>query len=163
MDRELVFENWYRSEHPRLIGVLFVLCGEADVAQESADEAFARALARWPDVRAMASPGGWAYRVALNHLRRTLRRRRLEARLIPWRRIEALEVPILPEVWRAVATLPERQRTAIALRFLGDLPEADIAAAMGVQRGTVSSTLALARRRLAELLHDFDPEEARHG
>jgi RNA polymerase sigma factor (sigma-70 family) len=53
-----------------------------------------------------------------------------------------------PELWAAVRALPDRQRTAIVLRYLGDLPEADIAAAMGIARGTVSSTLADARRNL---------------
>lgn len=160
------FEEWYRAEHPRLIGALFVLSGDADVARDATDEAFARALARWPEVGAMASPGAWTYRVALNVLRRTLRRRQLEARLLLRQdRLRPLEGPALPEVWRAVATLPKQQRTAVVLRFLADLPEADIALAMGVRRGTVSSTLAIARRRLAVLLRDFDPEteEVPHG
>jgi DNA-directed RNA polymerase specialized sigma24 family protein len=41
-------------------------------------EAFARALAAWPRVRTMDSPGGWLYRVALNQARSWLRRRGLE-------------------------------------------------------------------------------------
>ena len=68
---------------------------------------------------------------------------------------------------RALDRLPFDQRTAIVLRFVADLPEADIALAMGVRRGTVSSTLALARRRLSELLQDdvdTDPfEEVSHA
>jgi predicted RNA polymerase sigma factor len=68
------FEAWYRREHPRLIGSLAALSGREDVAADAADEAFARALARWPRVSKMASPGGWTYRVALNELRRRLRR-----------------------------------------------------------------------------------------
>ncbi|MCU1351729.1 MAG: hypothetical protein JWM05_938, partial [Acidimicrobiales bacterium] len=39
------FEAWYRKEHPRVLGALFVLSGEPDVAREATDEAFARALA----------------------------------------------------------------------------------------------------------------------
>src|SRR5438105_8229359 len=76
------FEPWYRKEHPRVLGALFVLSGEADVARDATDEAFARALAHWPKVGGMESPGGWVYRVALNELRRTLRRRSAEARIL---------------------------------------------------------------------------------
>jgi RNA polymerase sigma factor (sigma-70 family) len=34
-------------------------------------------------------------------------------------------------LWQAVAELPERQRAAVALRYVGDLPHRDIAQAMG--------------------------------
>jgi hypothetical protein len=103
------FEAWYRAEHPRLIAALFVVSGDADVAQEATDEAFARALARWPRVGAMASPGAWTYRVALNVLRRTFRRRRIETQLLRRQAtIAQLDRPVLPEVWQAVAQLPER-------------------------------------------------------
>ena len=45
---------------------------------------------------------------------------------------------------------PVRQRTAVVLRYVADMTESDIAEAMGITRGTVSSTLADARRRMAE-------------
>ena len=144
-----------------------MLSGEPDVARDATDEAFARALAHWSKVEGMESPGGWVYRVALNELRRTLRRRSTEARVLQLHRPREVPGGPLPEVWQAVAQLPGRQRTAIVLRFVADLPEADIAQAMGVRRGTVSSTLALARRRLSELLQDdidIDPfEEVSHA
>ena len=35
------------------------------------------------------------------------------------------------ELWRAVGGLPDRQRSAVALRFLGDLRHREIAAALG--------------------------------
>jgi len=34
-------------------------------------------------------------------------------------------------VWQAVRTLPDRQRSAVVLRFVGDLPHREIAAAIG--------------------------------
>ena len=64
------------------------------------------------------------------------------------------------ELWQAVGRLPRRQRTAIVLRYVADLPEADIAAAMGIARGTVAATLAAARRRLeADLRPELVVEE----
>lgn len=158
------FEEWYRSEHPRVLGALFVLSGEPDVARDATDEAFARALAAWERVGEMDSPGAWVHRVALNVLRRTMRRRALEQRLLHRQYSPSPAAVPLPEIWQAVAKLPERQRVAIVLRFVADLPEADIALTMGTQRGTVSSTLAIARRRLGELLQDdADHEEVTHA
>jgi predicted RNA polymerase sigma factor len=37
------FEGWYRTEHPRVIGVLAVISGDRDASIDAADEAFARA------------------------------------------------------------------------------------------------------------------------
>jgi RNA polymerase sigma-70 factor (ECF subfamily) len=142
------FEDWYHQHHPRLVRSLTVLSGDADAAADAADEAFVRAYERWKRVSAMASPAGWLHQVGANALRRRMRRRAMEQRFS--RSGPDLVHPPLPhpELWAAVRALPDRQRTAIVLRYLGDLPEADIAAAMGIARGTVSSTLADARRNL---------------
>lgn len=55
-------------------------------------------------------------------------------------------------LWSAVSALPERQRTAIVLRYVPDLKEYDIATVMGISRSTVSTTLRDARNRLESLL-----------
>jgi RNA polymerase sigma-70 factor (sigma-E family) len=52
----------------------------------------------------------------------------------------------------AVSRLPRRSREILVLRYYLDLPDADIAAALGVSRGTVSST---ASRALAALGHEL--------
>ena len=148
MEPSIGFDEWYRREHGRLAASLVVVSGDVDAATDAVDEAFARALDRWDAVSRMASPVGWTYRVALNVLRRRMRRARLELRVV--RDISAAPALDLPdlELWQAVGRLPRRQRTAIVLRYVADLPEADIAAAMGIARGTVAATLAAARRRL---------------
>lgn len=88
------FAEWYRAEHPKVVGSMTVLCGYPDLANEVTDEAFARALSRWSKVERMDSPGGWTYRVALNQLRRTMRRRSMEAQRMA---IVAESVPAIAE------------------------------------------------------------------
>lgn len=149
------FDGWYRVQHPRVLGVLVALSGDGDLAGDATDEAFSRAFERWDRVSAMESPSAWTHRVALNELRRRARRRAMEQRL-RWRwvvRDHPLGVPD-PQLWEAVRALPERQRQVIVLRYVSDLPEAEIATALGVTRGTVASTLSDARRRLAAVLPD---------
>jgi RNA polymerase sigma factor (sigma-70 family) len=55
-----------------------------------------------------------------------------------------------------VRQLPERQRVAVVLRYLLDLPEQEVAAAMRISRGTVASALAAAHQRLATWLTEED-------
>jgi RNA polymerase sigma-70 factor (ECF subfamily) len=144
------FETWYLREHPRVVAALTWVAGDPDVAADATDEAFARAYANWRRVGQMASPGGWVYRVALNVVRRRMRRAALEQRTVE-PPAEVAHV-VDHEIWTVVQQLPERQRVAVVLRYLLDLPERDVATAMGISRGTVASALAAARRRLAAWL-----------
>ena len=77
------FEPWYAAEHPRVLAALVLVAGDLDQAREAVDEAFSRALARWPRVAGLASPTGWVYTVALNCHRRARRRAAIEQRLLP--------------------------------------------------------------------------------
>jgi RNA polymerase sigma-70 factor (ECF subfamily) len=153
-DDVVPFEQWYRAEHLRLLAALVVACGDEHLAQDVTAEAFARALAAWRRVSVMDEPSGWTYRVAINLLRRRARRAATEARLLPATVVRATgrSDHDAIELWDAVATLPPRERLAVALRYASGLSEAEVAHAMGVAVGTTSSTLASARRRLAAAL-----------
>lgn len=163
---DLSFDSWYRALHPRLVAAMALTTGHLDEAADIADEALARALERWPAVSGMASPDGWAFQVAYNLVRRRARRRKLEETLL--RRFPArpadgdLPAPA-GEAWAIVAGLPRRQREVVVLRFVADLPEDHIAAALGIARGTVSSTLADAKRSLALELSDPGTPDSKHG
>ena len=128
------------------------MAGDPDLAQEATAEAFTRALERWDRVGRMASPSGWAYRVGVNVVKRRLRRAKLEGLLAP--RSPSVQPPptLEPELWEALRSLPIRQRTALALRYVCDLTQADVARVMGIAPGTVAATLTAARRRMAALL-----------
>lgn len=153
------FEAWYEAEHPRLIATLLLVTGNLDVAAEAVDEACARALARWSRVCTMTSPEAWTYRVAVNVANRRWRRLALEQRFLRRQRPVVLVPPPGEEAWLVVRDLPPRQRTAVVLRHVADLTEVDIAAVMGVTRGTVSSTLTAAHRTLADHLASERYEE----
>jgi RNA polymerase sigma-70 factor (ECF subfamily) len=141
------FEAWYLREHPKVMAALTWVAGDPHVAADATDEAFARAYANWRRVERMASPGGWVYRVGLNVVRRRMRRAAFEQRTLE-PPAEVAQV-VDREIWTVVQQLPERQRVAVVLRYLLDLPEQEVATAMGISRGTVASALAAARRRLA--------------
>jgi RNA polymerase sigma-70 factor (ECF subfamily) len=151
------FEPWYLREHPKVVAALTWVAGDPHVAADAADEAFARAYADWRRVERMSSPGGWVYRVALNVVRRRMRRAALEQRTIE-PPAEVADV-VDNEIWAVVQQLPERQRVAVVLRYLLDLPEKEVAVAMGISRGTVASALAAARQRLAAWLTDEEDSD----
>jgi RNA polymerase sigma-70 factor (ECF subfamily) len=56
----------------------------------------------------------------------------------------------------ALASLPERQRLALFLRYYADLDYAGIAEALGISRGTVSATLHAAHANLQTRLKEVN-------
>ncbi len=158
------FETFYRDEYPSVLGMAYGLTGRAGVAEDLAQEAFLRAYARWDEVARMASPQGWVRRVAVNLAMSRFRRLRSEAaallRLGPaeagWQPASQAEHE---DFWDAVRRLPRRQAQAVALRYVADLPVAEVGEALGVAEGTAKALLHQARQRLERQL----AAKERHG
>ncbi len=146
-------EDHFRQHFPQVVASLALVVGDRELAHDAAAEAFAKAYSRWSRVSSYRSPTGWIYTVALNGARRSARRRTRERDLLA---AQPTPVAIADTddlgVWELLDTLPERQRTAVVLRYAADLTEADVAAAMGVTRSTVSSQLRAAHAHLADQL-----------
>jgi RNA polymerase sigma-70 factor, ECF subfamily len=152
------FETWYRTQYPLVVRVLAIVGGDLETASDAAAEAFTRALAQWARVSVMSSPSGWTYAVALNVLRRRQRRASIE-RLIMQRPPPAAPVPgDYLYLWEAVRSLPTRQRAAVVLHYVADLPQAEVAKIMGVAPGTVAATLHAAKARLRAALDAKDTD-----
>lgn len=142
-----IFEDWYRELHPQLVAVVVASFGDLSLAREAADEACVRAFEKWDDVSSMASPNGWAVKVAINVAKRRLRRRAAERTLLRRTAFEEVSGPA-GELWHVVNELPPRQREAVALRQITQMTETEIAQVMGISRGGVSSTLRAAHSAL---------------
>ncbi len=150
------FDTWYADLRPAMGVALAAWCGDASVAADALDESFARAIERWDRVRRLDSPAGWVWRTATNIVRRRERRHAMEARLLRRQSSPDAGAPDRVEddldLRQALRALTERQRTAVVLYYVADLPVAEVALAMGVADGTVTATLHQARQRLNDAL-----------
>ena len=154
------FDDWYRVLRPRVVATLAAACGSFDDATDATDEAFATALERWDRVRVMDNPDGWTYRVALNLTRKRVGRRSRERELLVRPGDDGAPHDDLGSAFLEdlVSGLPPRMREVIVLRHVADLTEPAIASALGISRGTVSSTLRDAHERLARQLDRPGPD-----
>jgi RNA polymerase sigma factor (sigma-70 family) len=131
-----------RREWPRLVGALSLFTGDADLAEELAQETLARVCRDWRKVSQLAAPGAWAHRVAIN-----LARSHFRHRAVVRKHTSALAAIATVDddcastlaVRHAVAQLPVRQRTALVLRYFADLSVAETAEAMRCPTGTVKT------------------------
>jgi RNA polymerase sigma-70 factor (ECF subfamily) len=156
------FEEFYTATVGRLLGAMYPVTGDLHEAEEIVQEAFARASTRWSRLRDYDVPEAWVRRVAMNLAADRGRRLQRQARAllrtgpppsVPPASVEAMALA------EALRTLPMRQRQAIVLYHLIDLPVEEVAATLGTRSGTVKSLLARGRRTLATRL--ADPEEVR--
>nr|WP_239145362.1 sigma-70 family RNA polymerase sigma factor [Actinoplanes couchii] len=147
------FDEVYAAHYTGLTVQLYAYFGDRQEAQDVAQEAFCRALARWSAVAEYDDPAGWIRRVAWNLAVSRWRRARTALNFL---RRERHEEPLADgpsSEWvalvAALAELPATQRRAMVLHYLGDQPVAEIAAREGVAVGTVKSWLHRARTTLA--------------
>lgn len=142
------FEALYRAEFGAVRRAAYLLCGDRALAEDAAQEAFARALARWPRLREQSWVTGWIVTTALNVARRSLRRRPQAG---PERPAQG-DPDAAADLWTGIRALSPRQQEAIALYYVADLPLSEVAHLMRCEVGTVKSHLARARETLARRL-----------
>jgi RNA polymerase sigma-70 factor (ECF subfamily) len=142
----------YAGTHRRLVVQLAAITGDLAEAEDVVQEAFSRALSRWPRIRDYDNPEAWVYAVALNLARSRWRRTRTALIALPKLRARSIEPELSPDhvaLLAALRQLPERQREAVVLHHIGDLSVDEVARRMNVPVGTVKSWLSRSRVALA--------------
>jgi RNA polymerase sigma factor (sigma-70 family) len=138
------------------------LLGPGDDAREVAQEVALRVLERRSQLRDPAKFDAWVHRVTVRETLQRLRgrRRRHEAEVqLDVQLHEAVGsvvdsadlVDVASTARAALARLGERERLAIVLHYVHDLPDHEIATILECRRGTVNSLLSRARARLRSM------------
>jgi RNA polymerase sigma-70 factor, ECF subfamily len=139
-DRGRTFEEFFHGEKADLFATLCIVTRDRHEAEELTQDAFVRVLERWDRVGSMDDPRGYLYRTAMNafrsRYRRAIRRtKRIAGTVQPDDGIAEIEAR--DSVIRAMAALSERQRAAVVLTDLLDLPSREAARILGIRPSTV--------------------------
>jgi RNA polymerase sigma-70 factor (sigma-E family) len=152
---ELDFAEFVREVSPRLLRTAYVLGGSQDVAEDLVQEALERACARWHKIAVAGAPEAYVRQIVVNlandRWRRIARQRESVEAQVPDRpdpRDEYARLDLRDQLTVLLEALPIRMRTIIALRYLHDMDDAQIAAALNITPGAVRSQLS---RGLAKL------------
>jgi len=152
--REASLENLealYRSRFDVFARVAASVTGDSERARDAVQEAFATAVRKRRSFRGEGALEAWVWRIVLNVARSDARRS------VP---APDFDEPVSTnghpeddaELRVALARLPERQRTAVFLRYYADLDYAAIGEALGISTGTVAATLNAAHAALRSRL-----------
>jgi RNA polymerase sigma-70 factor (sigma-E family) len=161
------FDAFVEAHAGELARTAYLVLWDLAEAEDLVQETLLRIAKRWPRIRRMEHPGAYARRVLVNlaldeSKRRVRRLQELDGRP-PADRVDGSSVRALWQVdarsalTDALARIPPRQRAVLVLRYFLDLPEAEVAAALGCSVGTVKST---ASRALARLEQDLPTRSA---
>ncbi len=148
-DRE-AFDAFVRGRLPDLVRFGRALTGSTEAGQDLVQDALERTLLAWNRLESRGDPEGYVRRIMVNR------------NISIWRKFGREHVTdqvfdqgtedshFDDDLWRALTSLPTKQRAVIALRYYEDMSEADIARTLGCSVGTVKSQ---ASKALAKLRH----------
>jgi RNA polymerase sigma-70 factor (sigma-E family) len=164
--RHVAVSALYQAHALGLVRLAHIMLGDADGAEDVVQDAFCGLYQRWA---LLADPGRalqYVRSAVLNGCRSALRRRIRHGRPGTWSEVAAaaLGVPSAESavldgedhraVLAALQRLPHRQREALVLHYYLDMPEAEIAATMGISPGSVRSARSRALGALGRLLEE---------
>ncbi len=156
---EQLFEEFYQASYGRTVALVAAITGSKHEAEDVAQEAYARALARWWQLRAFDLPEAWVRKVALRIAIDSGRRRRRHVATAVRLATQGRPVSAEPAddlkytpLGAALLGLPLPERQVIVLHYVADLPIHVIARESGLPIGTVKTRLAAGRRHLERCL-----------
>jgi RNA polymerase sigma-70 factor (sigma-E family) len=160
----MLYQEHYRS----LVRLAFIVLGDTGQSEHVVQDAFVRLQLRMGGLREILNPPAYLRSAVLNGARSQLRRQKVRDRFAGRRTVEGtVPTPEAAAVQQddhdrmiiALRRLSNRQREALTLRYYLDLPEVEIAAAMGVSSGSVKTHLHRGLANLADLLSETSNDQ----
>jgi RNA polymerase sigma-70 factor, ECF subfamily len=145
-------EALYRSRFDVFARVATSVTRDAERGRDAVQEAFAIAVRKRGSFRGEGPLEAWVWRIVLNAARLDARQGSPTVDYDPAAANGHDEQDA--ELRVALALLPERQRTAVFLRYYADLDYAAIGEALGIRTGTVAATLNAAHAALRSRLEE---------
>jgi len=152
------FSEFYAATYNSICVQLYAHTGEMAEAQDVVQEAFCRAYDRWRTLSTYDDPVAWVRKVAWNLATSRWRRMRTAVAFARRHREEYVREPdpVRLDLMNALAQLPERQRQAVVLHYLGGLSLQEISEVTAAPVATVKTWLHRARTKLDRLLEVRD-------
>jgi RNA polymerase sigma-70 factor (sigma-E family) len=149
----------YCTEYNSLVRMASSLVSDIGTAEEVVQDSFVATQAAWPQLHDTEKVLAYVRQAVMNRARSVVRRRMVADRHPPEPEPDApsAECSALTELERsavmsALRLLPQRQREVLVLRFYLGLREGQIAATMGITKGTVKAHIARAMTTMRGVL-----------
>lgn len=142
------FTQFVRANTAALLRTAYLLTGSRVAAEELVQDTLVRLYPKWDKVAAADVPLAYVRRSLANAFINERRRpssRDIVVDIVPERvddRDPTSRIADRDALWDLLRSLPDRQRAALVMRFFDDLPDDEIAGALGCRAGTVRSLIS---------------------
>jgi RNA polymerase sigma-70 factor (sigma-E family) len=163
---EAEFDAFYRDTARRVVHLVYAFTGDLTVAQDSTQEAYARAWQQWSTVRTHEDPLAWVRTVARRIAISGWRKKTTQDRAHERHGTHDTTGPPTEDrvaVIAALRTLAAPVREAVTLHYIGDLSIDQIAHETNTPAGTVKARLHRGRAQLAQALRHEENPSGGHG
>jgi RNA polymerase sigma-70 factor (ECF subfamily) len=154
-------EVLFARHHGEIFAYLVRMLRDPELAADLAQDSFIRAYRAHASLEDPTKARAWLYQIANRVALDEIRRRRI-VRFIPWtgesrgaapsaERL-AMDTRLSGELERALARIPERQRSALLLAEVHDLSGVELAASLGTSHIAARALLTRARESLRRAL-----------
>ncbi len=164
---ESAFEALFERHRDRVLNTAFRFLGDANLAQDIAQEVFVRVYTHGKDYQPSAEFTTWLYRITANACFDEARKRKrlrhtppdelpeTTADPSPSPEARAQDSELAREVRRAIASLPDNQRLAVVLQRYDGLSYRQIAEVLKTSVPAVESLLFRAKNALRTMLSPY--------
>jgi RNA polymerase sigma-70 factor (sigma-E family) len=162
-DADRALTAMYSDHYRCLVRLAWLLVQDVTTAEDVVQDSFVAMHAAWRRLRDSDRALTYLHQSVVNRSRSVRRHRAMAGRNasqpgsgMPSAEPRALRSLEHEAVVRALRSLPARQREALALKYYGNLSEAQVALAMGVSQGAVTRHVARAIAAL-RVVTEIDP------
>jgi RNA polymerase sigma-70 factor, ECF subfamily len=159
----------YARRHGEIYAYLLRMLRDPELAADLTQDAFVKAYRSYDTLEKDENARAWLYQIAHRVALDDIRRRKI-LRFVPWSGEShhsepspehlAMDARLSADLQRALARIPERQRSALILAELHDLTGVELAAALGVTHVAARALLTRARESLRQALASERAAEA---
>jgi RNA polymerase sigma-70 factor (sigma-E family) len=157
-EQEREYTEYVSARLPALRRLAYLLTGDAHRADDLVQQTITGLFVRWPKIRAVTHLDRYVRSMLIHSF--------VDERRLRWARVGLFgEPPDRPApvddgieeravLRAALAKVPRRQQAVLVLRFIYDLPVAEVAELLGCSEGTVKSQTSRGLTTLRKLLPD---------
>lgn len=148
------FTELCRRHYPAMVAIAHSALGDRHLAEDAAQQAFAKAAEKLPQLKKKSQFAGWLAAICRNAARDIVRNTKLlrSANDVSMIAAEPREESVNETVKEALSKLSASAREVIFLRYYDGMSYEQISAVLGISEQAINGRLRRAKRKLADYL-----------
>ena len=148
------FGELCRRYYAAMAAIAYTVVGDHQLAEDAAQESFARALVRIKSLRERAKFAPWLAAICRNVAKDmvAVRAKRTKGKDLSDTKKSSNDDENIHAIRRAIEQLPDQAKELIVLRYYNGLSYEQIGSVLGISRGTINGRILRAKRKMAVYL-----------